>query len=68
MKKFAVAYINNYDNELTIEFVEAATWREAIILHNELKDTPLDDIPQDLEEAKVLFFNQEAAFDVKEIV
>lgn len=34
MSKFAVGFINFFDNELEIEIIEANNWREASIKHS----------------------------------
>lgn len=36
MKRFAVGYINFFDNALTVEIVDAETWKEACFKHSEL--------------------------------
>lgn len=34
MNKFAVGFLNFYDNELVIEIIEASDWREAAMKHS----------------------------------
>jgi hypothetical protein len=73
MSKFAVAHINWYDHDLTIEIVEAETWHEALFKHTEWE--PHYDVFEDLinqgnfnmEEWKQLAFDIDAMFDVVEI-
>lgn len=75
MSQFAVAYVNFFDNDLIIECVMAADWREALLSHSALQvgaDDPnykkwLDALPQNLEEAKEYFFDADTLVDVVEI-
>lgn len=67
MAKFAVGYINFHDNEMIIEIVEGADWKEAVTKHSKLDgDDYYSDAPT-LEEAKQLAFNSDEMIDVKEI-
>lgn len=67
MKKFAVGYINAFDNELTIEFHEGATWHEALMKHSKVGE--YTDVPSSsLDDAKRLFWNCDASIDVKEVL
>jgi len=36
MKKWAVGYINFYDNDLIIEIIKADTWYEALFKHSKV--------------------------------
>ena len=64
MKKWAVAYINFFDNELSIEIIDASTWKKALgKAHPGLEEFLSDDI----EEAKYDAFNGDWMFEVKEI-
>lgn len=65
--KFAVAWINWFDNDLVIEQVWAKTWREAIFAHSKTQFISLEEIPEDIEEAKRLAFDMDAMFDVMEV-
>ena len=67
MKRFAVGYYNAYDNELTVEIVEAADWKEAAAKHSKGSGHGPEDWPDTLEELKEEFFNQDAGIDVVEI-
>lgn len=65
MKKFAVGYINFFDNELKINIVEAENWKDALC-----KGSPMgpDWIESDtMAEAKEKAFDMDSMFDVVEI-
>ena len=67
MKKFAVGYINFFDNDLIIEIIEAFNWIDALRQHSKLsKDFWLSE--SSLEEAKIDAFNGDMMIDVKEIM
>ena len=68
MTKFAVAGINFFDNELTIEIIEADNWCDALVQHTQYKsdDEPFD-WPKDMEDAKAEAFNMDSMFDVIEL-
>lgn len=75
MKKFAVAYISFFENDVIIDFVEAEDWKSAIFKHKKFTEVEdpnmqewIDNMPNDLEELKTEFFNGEIGVDVKEIV
>lgn len=71
MKKFAVGYIDFYDNELTIEIIEAEDWYAALSSHTKLKSMNEDQcyLPSDsLEAAKNEAFNMDLMIDVVEII
>ena len=71
MKKFAVGYIDFYDNELTIEIIEAEDWHTALNSHTKLKSMSEDQcyLPSDsLEAAKNEAFNMDLMIDVVEII
>ena len=38
MSKFAVGYVNLYDENLIIEIIDAENWREAFYKHSQIKD------------------------------
>lgn len=73
MSKFAVAYINWFDNDLSIEIVEANSWWEALFKHTCLVDQ--QDIYQDLidannfdiDEWKRISFDCDSMIDVVEL-
>ena len=68
MKRWAVGYINFYDNDLVIEIVEAADWRAALCAHSKLADMAEIVLNcADLEAAKVEAFDQDSMIDVVEI-
>lgn len=71
MKKFAVGYIDFYDNELIIEIIEAEDWYTALRSHTKLKSLNEDEcyLPSDsLEAAKDIAFNSDFMIDVVEII
>lgn len=63
MARYAVGYINYFDNEMVIEIVQANNWHEALAQHSQIGEMeyPTDDI----KEAKQEFFNCDSMFDVK---
>lgn len=65
--QYAVAWMNHFDNELKIEFIFAANWREAVFAHSGNQFENVEDIPDDLEEAKRLAFDFDSMFDVVEV-
>ena len=75
MSQFAVAYVNLFDNDLTIECVMAADWREALLSHSAFQSAAndpnykkwLDELPHTLEEVQECFFETDILVDVKEI-
>ena len=65
MNRYAVAYINFYDNELSIKLTKANNWREAV--DNTFKifeEMGVVDISDDIEEAKREAFDADFMFDV----
>lgn len=66
-KRFAVAFISMFDNDLTIEIVTAPDWLTAIKKHTKTAGHMDEETPATLEKTKELFFNQDAAIDVAEI-
>ena len=70
--KYAVAGMNFWDNELSIEIIEADTWKDALGKHRIFKteedDNGLDWLSEDVKSAKEDAFNADMAFDVVEIV
>jgi len=69
--KYAVAAINFYENELTIEIVEAGNWQEALSKHSLFtEDGNPGDISwlgNNMDYAKVEASNTDMAFDIIEI-
>lgn len=65
MKKYAVAYVSFFDNELNITFVRAPSIREAANVA--LKYEDITELPEDLEELKQFVSNMDGAIDVKEM-
>lgn len=71
MKKFAVGYIDFYDNELIIEIIEAKDWYAALRSHTKLKSLNEDECylsSDSLEAAKNIAFNSDFMIDVVEII
>jgi len=69
MKRYAVAYMNFFDNDLTMEIVTADTPQEAIWKHSKLLDPCWRqlDIGDHVEDIKEYLFDGEIAADVIEI-
>jgi len=71
MRQFAVGYINFYDNELTVEIVEADTEQEARWKHSKNDPTGWGDISgtdlMDRKEFKEWCFDCDMMVDVIEI-
>ena len=68
MNKYAVAYMNLFDNDLTIEFVEAPNDIEAIYKHTKMLDIDNEtDTSIDLEELKQQLFDGDILVDVKKV-
>ena len=66
MNKFAVGYINFFDNNLIVEIVEADNWFDAIWQHSKMllgDDEPW--LPSmSLEDTKIEAFNADMMIDV----
>lgn len=68
--KWAVAYMNFFDNELRVEIVEANTMIEALSKHSKLSSNEtgwLKNMPNNLEQIRTMFFDADAAIDIIEI-
>ena len=70
MKKWAVAFISFFDNELTIEFVDAEHWMGAIVKHSKIDLGWYEEIDHTdtLEQVKQWAFDADTMIDVKEIL
>jgi hypothetical protein len=72
MARFAVAYMNFFDNELVVEIVEADDWRGAIFKHSTLSNIGLgewlDNMPHDKIDTQNYFFDADSSIDVVEII
>ena len=66
MNKFAVGYMNFFDNDLIIEIIEAENWKIALFKHSKLQndDWELADFGKTLDEAKNYAFNCDMVIDV----
>ena len=68
--RYAVAYVNLFDNELSVEILEGSSWRDALLRHSYfvsmLNSCPewIDLIPKDLEDAKDYCFECDSLIDV----
>ncbi len=72
MEKFAVGYLNFFENELIVEVVEAEDWFDAIKKHSKLKTEYEDEYLEEMcsegmEMAKNAAFDGEWTFDVKKV-
>ena len=67
MKKYAVCYINFFDNKLIIEIIEAEDWFNALSNHSKFKDDEMYLPNTSLEDAKIEAFNCDSMIDVIEI-
>lgn len=65
MKRWAVGFYNLFENELTIELVEADDWFMALMQHSKIVGYELPDAS--LDEAKQAAFDCDAGIDVVEI-
>ncbi len=61
--RYAVSYINFYENVLYLDIVEATDWKTALQIALSTEKY----IPEDMEEAKEYFFDGDSAFEVIEI-
>lgn len=68
MARFAVGIFSFFDNELTIEVVEAENWQTAATKHSKtFWDGGDNPVPDDLEDAKRDAFDMDGGFDCVEI-
>jgi hypothetical protein len=67
MHTYAVAYMNYFENDLTIELVVASNEIEAIFEHSAIGCSP-EDYSNDLEKLKTEFFDQDLNVDVKKVM
>jgi hypothetical protein len=68
MKRWAVAYMNYYENDLSIEIVRANDWASAISKHSVLNcGNMADNLKSTLEDTKQRFFDCDSMVDVIEI-
>ena len=73
--RFAVAYANAFDNDITIEIIVADSLKQAIVAHsafNMSKSKPdydewFEDMPDELEAIKEFFFNGDTLVSATEI-
>ena len=65
--KWAVAYMDYDNHELTIEIVEASDWRQALKEHPAVSSDMWNTLPSDIGDAKSLAFEQDWNFDVVQI-
>lgn len=69
MTRFAVGYLNTFDNDLIVEVVEANSWHEAILKHHKAVDhfDEENQLPTDIDKAKQAFFDQDASIGFVQI-
>ncbi len=73
MKKYAVGHISFFDHILKVEIVEANTPKEALLKHSDFDTDDIDfkewlnELPNDMDEIKSMFYNVDATVDVIEI-
>lgn len=71
MTKFAVGYMNFFNNNLKVDIVEAENWKEALSNHSAFAGYSVEEntgwLPDDLETAKSEAFKADFLFDVVEI-
>jgi len=69
MPKFAVAYINQFNNfDLKLSFVEAADWREALVVSGYADDEVVASLNNlSYKDAQQEAFNQDWNFAVEEV-
>ena len=66
MKRYVVSYMSFYDNDISLELVEAVDWQSAVQKSKFDIEYVLEDT-LDLEEAKQLAFDCDEVFSVLEI-
>ena len=66
MKRWAVGWTSFFDNDLTIEIIDAEDWHSALLKHSKIGEDPWE-FPLNIEEAKAEAFNGDCMFDVVEI-
>ena len=68
MKRWAVGYVDCYDNTLTIEIISAETWDKALIAHSMIGSRAADMIDTNsLGNTAQKFFDCDSLVDVVEI-
>jgi hypothetical protein len=67
MKKYAVAYVNFFDNDLEINIIEAENERDAIVKGCKYA-ADYDDLPEGIDGIQELFWNTDILIEVKEII
>lgn len=70
MKKFAVGFLSQFDNELKIEIIKADTWQNAVLRHSSVKPWRDDFIEMDsekLQDWKEFAFDNDFSIDVVEV-
>ena len=66
-KRFAVAWLNYFDNDLELSVVEANTWQEALEKAKPGYVENVADAGDDMDKARELAVDQDWTFTVKEI-
>ena len=66
MRKFAVSYINFYDNNLTTEIIESDDWFDALNAHTKVEGA--FELRTTLSNAKCEAFDMDCMIDVVEVL
>lgn len=65
---YAVSYINWFDHDLITEFHSGETWKDALLKHSMLAQSPFgkdgEAVPNDLEQMKQLCFDCDCMISV----
>ena len=71
IKTYAVAFMTYFENELTIELVNADSITEAVFKHSKIvesiKEGYVEGFPTELDEIKEEFLDMDCLVDVKEV-
>lgn len=68
MKRYAVARIDWFDNDLTIEIVSANDWREALTKHSKSFFNDEYPVPSNINAAKQACFDCDGMMEVVELM
>lgn len=71
MAKYAVGYMNFFDNDLKVDIIEAGNWKEALSKHSSLAKYTFEEsvgfLSDDFETAKDEAIDVDFLFDIVEI-
>lgn len=75
MKRFAVAWFNRADDDISLKLILAEDWRQAVVLHPEAKEwfslepcEGREQLPETLVEAQGMAFDFDCYLAVEEIL